>query len=96
MEDYDIDLPAETLLAWIHGEHKAGGPLQMSSSREYVSVPRRRADRSSFDEQDDLAESVSAGNLDVQPLAAGAVCTLRFGIEDEPAAHTPEDSSAPT
>lgn len=95
MEDYDVNFPAETLLAWIREEHKTAGELQLWPSREYGAVARSRTDKGSFTEDEDLGETVAIGLLDVQPLGRRAGWTLHFRIEDELAAHLPEDADAP-
>lgn len=95
MEEYDVDFPAETLLAWIREEHKTQGSLQLWPSREFIAVPRKRIDRGRFGEEDDVGETAAVGNLDVQPLGRRASWTLHFRIEDELAAHLPEDEDAP-
>lgn len=95
MEDHDISFPAETLLAWIREEHRTRGALQLWPSREYVAIPRSRTDKGSFTEDEDLAETVAVGLLDVQPLGRRAGWTLHVRIEDELAAHLPEDEDAP-
>jgi hypothetical protein len=95
MTDYEVEFPAETLLAWIREEHRTRGSLDLWPAREFAAVPRQRTDRGSFGDEDDLPETVSAGNLDVAPMGERDGWTLHFRIEDALAPHLPEDEAAP-
>lgn len=95
MEDHDIDVPPETLLLWIREENKARSSLQLWPAREFLLVPRSPADKGSFGEDDDLGEIVAVGTLDVRPVGGRAPWVLHFRIEDELAAHAPEEGDVP-
>jgi hypothetical protein len=96
MENYEIDFPAETLLGWIMEEHQAGRELDLWPTREFVEVPRKRTDKGSFTADEGLAETVSVGNLDVRTPGRKAGWTLHLRVEDELAAHLPEDEDVKT
>jgi hypothetical protein len=91
MDEYEINFPAETLLGWIMEEHQAGGKLELWPAREYVEVPRKRTDKGSFTADEDLAETVTVGTLDVRQQGRKTGWILHFRVEDELAPHLPED-----
>ncbi|MDH3473075.1 MAG: hypothetical protein OEM59_05240 [Rhodospirillales bacterium] len=95
MEDYELDLPAEAVVAWTLQAVKQGGSgLLANAWREYVadeSFPREKGGY----EASDVERVIPVGSLEVVPEHRPDSWVLRVRVKDELGDRLPADEDAP-
>lgn len=94
MEDYAIDLPAETVVGWIVQTFKKGGSgLLTNAWREYV-LDESFAGKKSGYEETAVQEVIPVGSLEVVPEHQPESWVLRVRVEDDLGDRIPPDEDA--
>jgi hypothetical protein len=95
MEDYEIDLPADVVVAWTVQAVKQGGSgLLANAWREYVvdeSFPREKGGY----EGADVERAIAVGSLEVVPEHHPDSWVLRVRVKDELGDRIPADEDVP-
>ncbi len=94
MEDYAIDLPAETVVGWIvQAVRQSGSGLLTNAWREYV-LQESFAGKKSGYEETGVQEVTPVGSLEVVPEHQPESWILRVRVEDELGGRIPPDEDA--
>jgi hypothetical protein len=95
MEDYEIGLPAEVVVAWtVQAVKRGGSGLLANAWREYVvdeSFPRETGGY----EASDVERVIAVGSLEVVPEHRPDSWVLRVRVKDELGNRLPADEDAP-
>lgn len=96
MADYTLDLTAADVVRWLRTRLRSQRPgLVVRASRDYAAPVSARLREAGIGDDDDLAEAVEIGTLDVEPLGGGDGWTLHVQVENPFGPRAPADEPTP-
>jgi len=91
----ELDLTADQIVQWLKDEIASGRPVDIRTTREYVTEPLPDREETGLSEETDASSRMTVGILEAWPVGADDGWRLRVRVEDILGPHAPEDGSVP-
>lgn len=96
MADYALNLTAADVMGWLRTRLRSQRPgLVVRAARDYAAPASARLQEAGIGDDDDLAEAVEVGTLDVEPLGGGDGWALHVQVENPFGPRAPADEPTP-
>lgn len=96
MADYALDLTAADVVRWLRARLRSQRPgLTVRASRDYTAPASTRLQEAGIGEDDDLAEAIEIGTLEVEPLGGDGAWALHVRVENPIGSRAPAEEPTP-